>query len=93
MSLEFRNSVIMLEGYPTSRVTELQSNSTAFPDRDGQILLSPVLTWPKNTTLDGIAWAIWDRLRDTALEGTDGRLKAYVNYAKGGGEYGRAVWI
>jgi hypothetical protein len=83
MPVEFRNSVFFLEGYATNRVGEISSNSTAYPDRDGQLLLAPLLNYAKNKSLDAIAWEINSKIRDVLLKGTGKRLKAYVNYARG----------
>ncbi|KAF1941720.1 FAD-binding domain-containing protein [Clathrospora elynae] len=83
MPPEFRHSVMMLEGYPTNRVNEIPNDSTAFPNRDGQLLPSPVLTYPKNASLDATAWEIGSKIQSALLEGNGGNLEAYVNYARG----------
>jgi hypothetical protein len=83
MPLEFRNSVFFLEAYSTNRVDEIPSNSTAYPDRDGRLLLAPLLSYAKNKSLDATAWEINSKIRGVLLEGTGKRLKAYVNYARG----------
>jgi FAD/FMN-containing dehydrogenase len=83
MPLEFRNSVVFLEAYATNKVGEIASNSTAYPDRDGQLLLAPLLNYAKNGSLDAIAWNINTKIRDTLLEGTGKKLEAYINYARG----------
>lgn len=80
---QFRTSVMMLEGFATNRVVEIESDSTAFPDRDGKLLLSPVLTYPANASLDATAWEIGNKIRSTLLEGAGVKLEAYVNYARG----------
>lgn len=77
--LQFRNSVVFAEGYPTNRVKEIDPNSTAYPDRAGEILISPLLTYSPNATLDTIA----DEFNSTLLEGDHSKLVAYVNYARG----------
>lgn len=93
---EFRSSVMMLEGFPTNRVNEIDSSRSAFPDRDGQLLLSPVLTYAANATLDTIARRIANEIRNALLIDTDGKLEAYVNYATGEETveeiYGREPW-
>ena len=83
MPIEFRNSVVFLEAYATNRVGEIPSNSTAYPDRDGQLLLAPLLNYEKNASLDATAWEINSKIRDALLEGTGKELEAYVNYARG----------
>ncbi|KAF1850365.1 FAD-binding domain-containing protein [Cucurbitaria berberidis CBS 394.84] len=80
---EFRTTVMMLEGYAKNRVEEIPGDSSAFPDRDEKVLLSPVLTYPKNASLDATAREIGEKIRNALLEGTDGKLRAYVNYATG----------
>ncbi|KAH7397220.1 hypothetical protein BKA66DRAFT_408214 [Pyrenochaeta sp. MPI-SDFR-AT-0127] len=80
---EFRTSVMMLEGFATNRVEELPSDNSAFPDRHGKLLISPVLTYPANASLDATAWEIGTKIRSTLLEGAEAKLEAYVNYARG----------
>lgn len=93
---EFRSSVMMLEGYPTNRVNEIDSASSAFPDRDGQLLLSPVLIYPANASLDATARQIGNDIRTALLSSSDDQLEAYVNYAAGEETmeeiYGREPW-
>ena len=80
---QFRTSAMMMEGYATNRVHEIESDTSAFPDRYAQVLCSPVLTYPNNASLDATAWEIGGRIRSALLEGTDAKLEAYVNYARG----------
>ncbi|KAF2624542.1 FAD-binding domain-containing protein [Macroventuria anomochaeta] len=79
----FHNSVMFAEGYATNRVEEIDANSTAFPDRAGKLLLSPILTYLPNASLDAIAEDISNRIRDALLEGSSSKLVSYVNYARG----------
>jgi FAD/FMN-containing dehydrogenase len=83
MPLEFRSSVVFLEAYATNKVGEIPSDSTAYPDRDGQLLLAPLLNYAKNASLDATAWEINSKIRDALVEGTGKKLEAYVNYARG----------
>lgn len=83
MPSAYRNSVVMLEGYPVNRVVEIPSDSTAYPDREGRLLVSPLLTYAANATLDAEAFEIGEKMRDALLEGTGLKLNAYVNYARG----------
>ena len=53
---EFRSSAVLLESYSTNRVGEIPSDSTAYPDRDGQLLFSPFMTYEKDASLDAAAW-------------------------------------
>ena len=80
---DFRTSILMLEGFATNRIREIPEESTAYPDRDGKLLISPVLTYPKNAGLKGAAREIGGRIRSALLEGHGGKLEAYVNYARG----------
>jgi hypothetical protein len=83
MPLDFRNSVVFLEAYATNRVGDIPSNNTAYPDRDGQLLLAPLLNYEKNASMDATAWEISSKIRDALLDGTGKKLEAYVNYARG----------
>jgi hypothetical protein len=83
MPPEMRSSSVMLEGYPTNRIGEIPGDNTAYPDRDGQLLLAPLLTWEKNASFDAIAWDISGKIRDALVEGTGKKQEAYVNYARG----------
>lgn len=80
---EFRNSAMLLEAYATNRVNEIHADSTAFADRSSQLLLSPVLTYAPNSSLDNAAFSIGENIRKTLIEGTGKRLITYVNYAHG----------
>jgi hypothetical protein len=80
---EFRSSAVLLESYSTNRVGQIPSDSTAYPDRDGQLLYSPFMTYEPNATLDTLAWDYAGRIRDTMIEGTGKMYEAYVNYARG----------
>lgn len=79
----FRNSVMFFEDYPTNRAEEIDANSTAYSNRAGKLLVSPLLTYSPNTSLDGTADEINLRIRDAILEGSQSELVAYVNYARG----------
>lgn len=79
----FRDSVMFSEGWPTNRVKEIEPNSTAYPDRAGEFLISPVLTYSPNKSLDAIADDFNGRIRDALLGGDRSKLVAYVNYARG----------
>ncbi|KNG50758.1 fad-dependent oxygenase [Stemphylium lycopersici] len=80
---EFRASVVLFESYSTNRVGQIPDNSTAYPDRDGQLLYSPLMTYQPNATLDAAAWKYAGLIRDTLIEGTNKAYEAYVNYARG----------
>ncbi|CAN9088500.1 unnamed protein product [Alternaria alternata] len=80
---EFRSSAVLLESYSTNRVGEIPSDSTAYPDRDGQLLFSPFMTYEKDASLDAAAWGFAGEIRDTLIEGTNKTYEAYINYARG----------
>jgi hypothetical protein len=73
----------MLEAYANNRVQEIDANSTAYPDRDSHILVSPLLTYPANASLDATAFNISSAIRTVLVEGSQMGLVAYVNYARG----------
>ncbi|KAJ4321381.1 hypothetical protein N0V94_002918 [Neodidymelliopsis sp. IMI 364377] len=79
----FRTSIVMLEAYANNRVQEVDTNSTAYPDRDSHILVSPLLTYPANASLDATAFDIGSAIRTVLVEGSQMGLVAYVNYARG----------
>jgi hypothetical protein len=80
---EFRSSAVLLESYSTNRVGQIPSDSTAYPDRDGQLLFSPFMTYEKNVSLDAAAWGFAGQIRDMLIEGTGKAYEAYINYARG----------
>lgn len=96
MPTSFHNSVLFLENFATNRVEEIDANSTAYPDRAGKILVSPLLTYAPNSSLDAIADGISKDIRDALVEGSGERLVAYVNYASGDESveavYGYEAW-
>ncbi|EOA88281.1 uncharacterized protein SETTUDRAFT_149812 [Exserohilum turcica Et28A] len=80
---EFRGSNVLLESYSTNRVGQIPSDSTAYPDRDGQLLFSPSMAYDKDPGLDAVAWDYAGKIRDAMIEGTGKLHEAYVNYARG----------
>lgn len=79
----FHNSVMLAEGYATNRVEEIGANSTAYSDRAEKLLITPLLTYLPNASLDTTADDINDKIRDALLDGGRSKLRAYVNYARG----------
>lgn len=79
----YHNAVVMLEAYSTNRVGQIPGDRTAYPDRRGQLLVSPLLTYAANSSLDQQAFEIGQGMRQALLNGTGLRLNAYVNYARG----------
>lgn len=93
---EFRNSVMFTEGWPTNRVKEIDPDSTAYPDRAGEFLISPLLSYSPNMSLGALADDFNGRIRDALIGGDRAKLVAYVNYARGDESmeemYGREPW-
>ncbi|KAF2847490.1 hypothetical protein T440DRAFT_491928 [Plenodomus tracheiphilus IPT5] len=51
MPAELHTSVMMLEGHPLQKLMEVPINSIEIPSQDHVLLLSPVLTYPRASTL------------------------------------------
>ncbi|KAF2660766.1 FAD binding domain-containing protein [Lophiostoma macrostomum CBS 122681] len=93
----FSSSSIMMEGLGTNRVREVADDSTAFPHRNSNILVSPLLSYAANDALlDAVAFEFGKQLRSAFLNHTEMPLGAYVNYANGdegnGATYGYDSW-
>ncbi|KAH8711929.1 hypothetical protein GQ44DRAFT_714144 [Phaeosphaeriaceae sp. PMI808] len=92
----YRNSALMLEGFPVNRVHQILAEDSAYPDRGGRLLVSPVLTNVHEKSLDEGAWRITGEIRSALVEGNGGLLVAYVNYARGDETleevYGHEAW-
>jgi hypothetical protein len=84
---EFSNSCIMFEGYLVHGVKSIPSESSAFPHRNDNILIAPVVTYDNKTNdpgLDAIAQAFGEKLRKTLFAASGQKeLHAYANYASG----------
>ncbi|KAI1382420.1 hypothetical protein F4677DRAFT_401876 [Hypoxylon crocopeplum] len=82
---ELAGSFFLLEGYSTQGVQAIDPRSTAFPHRGDKILVTSYVQYQPNATIDPIAQAFGERLRQYLLEGSDdpAHLHAYVNYANG----------
>jgi len=78
------DSVMLLEGFAVNRVQAIPADSTAYPFRQHNLLVSPLLNYQAgNSTLDNVAKAYGERIRNTMLRNTNLQLSAYVNYAHG----------
>ncbi|KKK12465.1 pseudouridine synthase [Aspergillus rambellii] len=83
-SSPYNHSMILVEQYSVQGVQAIPEYSTAFPHRQDNLLLSPVLVYTPSAGLDAGAKEFGDSLRQILLEGTDSdELHAYVNYASG----------
>lgn len=84
---EFSNSFCMFEGYGVHGVKAIASESTAFPHRDDNITICPVVLYDnkaQDLELDAKAIAFGEKLRQTIFAASSQReLHAYVNYASG----------
>ncbi|KAI0139092.1 FAD binding domain protein [Hypoxylon sp. NC0597] len=79
------NSLFLFEGYSLQGVKAIPQESTAFPFRGDNLLLSPLIIYaPADLDLDKAAVKLGHDLRQILYEGT-GRdeLHTYVNYAFG----------
>jgi hypothetical protein len=77
-------SVILFEGYSTQGVHAVDAASTAYPFRDSQLLVSPVLFYPEGPELNNKAQALGTQLRDIQFKASGlPAIRAYVNYAYG----------
>ncbi|CAJ2507111.1 Uu.00g082970.m01.CDS01 [Anthostomella pinea] len=93
----FLNSAVLFESCGTQAVKAVADASTAFPHRADNIVITHVISYPVNSTLDKNAIAWGDNFR-AALHKADGssELHTYVNYAHGDETlqelYGYAPW-
>ncbi|KAH6629086.1 hypothetical protein C7974DRAFT_393811 [Boeremia exigua] len=81
-------SVFFFESYPTGAVRAVPENSTAYPDRAGALLVSPLLGYAvgegaAHEELKAVAAQAMTRIRDVLVTGSGAPLVAYVNYARG----------
>lgn len=79
------NSLFLFEGYSLQGVKSVNDKSTAFPFRQNNLLVAPVIIYaPAGKTLDQKAEALGEGLRQTLHIGSGKKdLHAYVNYAYG----------
>ncbi|KAI1498756.1 hypothetical protein F5X99DRAFT_411811 [Biscogniauxia marginata] len=82
---ELAGSFFLLEGYSTQGVQAIDPDTTAFPHRSDEILVTSYIQYKPNATIDPIAQAFGQTLRQYLLDGSDDpeHLRAYVNYANG----------
>jgi hypothetical protein len=95
---ELAGSFFLLEGYSTHGVKAVDAAKSAFPHRDDEILITSVILYKPNATLDALAQEHGRKLRGLLLEASDDpeHLRAYVNYAHGDESledmYGHKSW-
>ncbi|PTU20486.1 hypothetical protein P175DRAFT_0217630 [Aspergillus ochraceoroseus IBT 24754] len=79
------NSMFLWEGYSLQGVQSIPAESTAYPNRAGNLLVSPVITYePSGLEREIEARAFGESLRQIVHHGSGQKeLYAYVNYAFG----------
>ncbi|KAI1820314.1 FAD-binding domain-containing protein [Xylaria intraflava] len=82
---ELAGSLFLLEGYSSQGVRAIRPETTAFPHRNDNILVTPYVQYKPNAEIDPIAHQFGKKLQQLLLKGSDEptRLRAYVNYANG----------
>jgi hypothetical protein len=92
------NSVALFEGYPLQGVRAIPAPSTAYPFRESNLLVSPVMLYQEaGPELSKKAEALGTQLREILYKASgQANLRSYVNYAFGneGHEqwYGAEQW-
>lgn len=83
---EFRTSIVLFESYSQQGVKAVEFDSTAFPNRESNIVFSIVIQYAPEPSLDEIslAWGTQTRSLAHAGEAAGSDLHVYVNYAFGG---------
>ncbi|KAF2668117.1 FAD-binding domain-containing protein [Microthyrium microscopicum] len=81
----FNGSFFLLEMYSTQAVKAVPEESTAFPHREDNLLVTPFVNYAPDPKMDVMAEEFGSAMRDILLAGTEepDKLKAYVNYAHG----------
>ncbi|KAJ5087692.1 hypothetical protein N7456_011308 [Penicillium angulare] len=78
-------SMLLLEGYSIQGVKAVPADSTAFPNRDANLLISSSLVYkPDGEELDNKAWDFGEKMRQILFKGSgQENMYSYVNYAAG----------
>lgn len=82
---EFGYSLFLFEGYSLQGLRAVERESTAFPFRDDNLLIAPLIIYePNGPALDEKARKLGEDLRNTLHKGScREELHTYVNYAFG----------
>ncbi|KAF2096059.1 FAD-binding domain-containing protein [Rhizodiscina lignyota] len=82
---QFNGSFFLLEQYSTQAVKAVPDESTAFPHREYDLLLTPYIVYKPDPRMDPIAETFGRQMREYLLRGSESpdKLMAYVNYAHG----------
>ncbi|KAK1918164.1 hypothetical protein P3342_000884 [Pyrenophora teres f. teres] len=80
----FNGSAVLFDGFSIEGVSKIPVDSTAMPWRNHQILLTSVISYEPNKTLDQAAEKLSSDVRDI-LQRTSGHdeMRTYINYAFG----------
>ena len=93
----FNGSLFLFEGYSLQGVKAVPSDSTAFPHRADNLLVSPLVVYAPDPSLDDKAVAFGESMRQIIYKASGQKeLHAYVNYAFGDEQqknwYGYESW-
>ena len=82
---ELRQSLVMFESYSQQGVKAVDPDSTAFPNRESNIVFALTATYDTNPDLDEMAseWSLQARNLAQAGQAPGSTLDVYVNYAFG----------
>jgi hypothetical protein len=103
LPLSLIESWIVIEGYSMAGVQAVESDSTAFPERHNNLLISPFMMYKPSSNnkedkkVDTEAFRYGEQIRDAIAQAAGGKLYAYMNYVSGYDEsleekYGHEAW-
>ena len=74
-------SVVLIEGYSTKGIKAVPSESSAYPLRGENLIITPLMAW-KEPELDKTARRVGEQMRQILYKGTGRKeMHTYVNYA------------
>lgn len=93
----------VIEGYSMAGVQAVDSDSTAFPERQNNLLISPFMMYnptgslKEDKKIDAEAFRYGKQIRDAIAHSAGEKLYAYMNYVSGYDEtmeekYGHEAW-
>lgn len=92
----FNNSALITEAYSVQGVQSVSEESTAYPDRHNNLLLSPFFIYPPDPSLHEQAVMFTTQIQQTLANASGKPLNAYINYAIGYESeealYGHEAW-
>lgn len=99
MPSQFHGSFVIFEAYNMHGVQAVPADSTAFPDRENNLLTAPMINYLPGSASDEAeaeAQRYGTLIRDALAKGAGRSLSAYVNYALGDESveelYGHEPW-